>query len=121
MSNWYDALPAFENRDEMREAIAQRKDGGDAEPSAVAEAEQMPAEHGTGPDVPVVPADQMMTLIRYRKEVPGASEGEVSTARANMMRNLSVEQAQMYAAREEIAAGLRPLVRINQKGQPERA
>src|SRR3990167_10617687 len=201
MPNWYDALPTFENREALRDAIAHRKDGGDEEPSAVGE--DTTGEPEGRPDVPTLsphivsalkalvkdpglsedaqkfqagfqslsaalgvvngvwdePAvgrlsavflqylelgkenaklppqlawileqfkqwltknesAKVMSMMRYRKEVPGATEGEVLEARTGMMRNLSVQHLQMYAARDEIASGGLRTVMLDDDGKP---
>jgi len=116
MPNWYDALPTFENREALRDAIAHRKDGGDEEPSAVGE--DTSGEPEGRPDVPTLPAPHIMSMLRYRKEVPGATESEVLESRTGMMRNLSVQHLQMYAARDEIASGALRTVMLDDDGKP---
>ena len=117
MANWWDALPAFKSNNEMQEFIARRKDGGDTEPGAAGEDTTGPA---TGmPDVPTLPAQHIMGMARFRKEVAGAQESEVFDSRLRMMQNLSLEYLNMWAQRDQIKSGEIGMVTLN-NGKPQR-
>jgi hypothetical protein len=103
MPNWWDDLPTITRKNDLQDALAHRKDGGDAEPSAVGD----DTNGATTPfrDVPELPAPHTVSMMRARKIVPGASESEVMQGREGMMQNLSGEHVQLYAKREEIRKG----------------